>query len=168
MLPSFFLPFVSNIFFFLLFSLYTFYVLHLFPHWPWDKPNLLSSVNRDIFPWGKLRAIEAEHGIPSPGQVKNEWSYTSNCTYVVMAWRGKASPSNLPLSLPFAPMDSISLLCSSFIHKMMARLSVYWIKYRGMEALGKVEVQLHSILTLALDEIRDHLESPAVLPAEKR
>jgi hypothetical protein len=111
--------------------------------------------------------MEAEHGLPSPNQVKKEWSYTSNRSYAVTACRGKVSPSNLPLSLPFAPMDSISLLCSSFFHKVKAFLSICWINYYDMKAYGEVGVQLLSLLTLALDETRDHLKSSAVLPAAK-
>jgi hypothetical protein len=82
-------------------------------------------------------------------------------------WRsgGKASPPSLPLSLSFASMHSISLLYSSFFHKVKARLHVYWINYYDIKAFGEVEVQLHSLLTLVLDETRDYLKSPAVLPA---
>ena len=64
-------------------------VLHLCPDWHWDTPSLLSSGNRDAFPWGKLLVVKAEHAFPSRADVKNEWSSTSNTSYVVMAWTGQ-------------------------------------------------------------------------------
>jgi hypothetical protein len=39
--------------------------------------------------------VKAEHAFPSRADVKNEWSSTSNPSYVVMAWTGAAVPSTL-------------------------------------------------------------------------